>query len=120
MKQRLGFVSNSSSSCYILDLCDTKTQTIVKKLKRSCIESYGVGRETGFAIGKDAIKYAKDWIEEAGDYNDRPEDSLGEWILDTAKQLGEENTVFIRISDEDNGIPCKLPEDLIYAEREYH
>jgi hypothetical protein len=127
MKSREGFVSNSSSTCYILDLCDKETETIVRKLQKSGIldlsaptaasfsrcTCYGVGK----AVREFAIEQEKDFAEL---YESDEEDSFSKWLYNAMEQLGEVNTVFIRVSDEDHGIPVELKPELIYAEREYH
>ena len=48
------------------------------------------------------------------------EDYLPNLIFEMAKKLGEDNLVFIRISDEDNGVDVEILPHLIYAETEYH
>ena len=78
----------------------------------------GLGRGTACAIGKDAVRYAKEWKEEMGTISEY--DRLGAWILEWADKLGEDNVIFVRISDED-GIGDELyVRDLAKAEMEYH
>lgn len=122
MKFRKGFVSNSSSSCFILDLCDKKTENIVKKLKKQGVadianDTYYLTstRHTCFGIGNAVTKFAEVFTED----NDE-ENNFSKWIFDAIKQLGKENIVFIRVSDEDNGIDFNIEPTLIYTESEYH
>lgn len=117
MKLRLGFVSNSSSSCFILDICDEETEKIVNILQNNILyikdSSSLFSRRTCYGIGKDVTEFAKD----LSVFN---ENYVSEIIFNMAEKLGEENLVFIRISDEDNGISINIPSHLIYAEMEYH
>jgi hypothetical protein len=115
MKTRKGFVSNSSSTCYILDLCDEETEKLVKKLSHIDSLSNGFGRGTAMSIVDDVIAWVKRFISDTDDIN-----SYGQWILNAAKQLGDKNIVLIRISDEDDGISTPIPAELIYTERDYH
>ena len=118
MKFRLGFVSNSSSSCYILDMCDEETEKIVKKLQKNVLNikdsASSFSRCTCYGIGKDVIVFANELL------NIHGEDYLPNLIFEMAKKLGEDNLVFIRISDEDNGVDVEILPHLIYAETEYH
>lgn len=121
MKFRCGFVSNSSSTCFILNLKDPGVGELVKRIKEGGISPpYGLGRGTAMAIGDDAFQYAWDWsLDVDGDWGP----DLGEWIRDYVGEVGIENIVFIRSSDEDMG--GHLPEgelvaELAIAEIEYH
>lgn len=130
MKQRLGFVSNSSSSCYILDLCDKETEDIVHKLKKSNVVDLSnptaatFSRCTCFGVGEAVTNFAEEHEEyqeeDTWDDEDEIDNSFSAWLYHAIEQLGEKNTVFIRISDEDDGLPLTLNPELIYAETEYH
>ena len=96
MKVRLGFVSNSSSSCFILDYSKDKVKELVSKCLARRPEH--TDRCTAIAIGEEARKYAKKMIN--WEYGS---EELGNWILDWIKELGKDNVVFMRESDEDMG-----------------
>lgn len=122
MKIRNGFVSNSSSSSFILDKRNISEEML--EIINGLQEAKGCGRYTAKAIGKKAVQYANDWIVEFGKYSDEP-GSLGPWILEWANKLGEENVVFVRKSDEDfdNEYSHYLVRDLrgfAESEMEYH
>lgn len=122
MKFRTGFVSNSSSTCYILDL----RKEAVKEFVSRCGEidrAMGLGRSTAIATGEEAVQYAVEWNESIGEYEDDDylTNGLGTWILEWAKRLGKENVVFVRNSDEGSGdyLPG-MPGRFSEAAREYH
>jgi len=126
MKTRQGFVSNSSSSSFILDLRKPLVKGWLDDIKK-LPKAEGTGRYTCKAIGKDAVRYAKEWIEEAGEYYAESQDGLGHWILKWAEKLGENNIVFLRESDEDMGgnfrdcgLDYKEISNAAESEMEYH
>ena len=98
MKQRARFVSNSSSSSFILDRrvegVEELLSEIVAPLPR------GLDRCTAKAIGREAVAYAEDWCRAL---HDTEPTCLGGWILKWAEELGEENLAFLRESDEGMG-----------------
>ena len=99
MKRRNGFVSNSSSCCFILDLSKEGAKEIVDKVVAR--EPCGLDRCTAKAIGKNAVSFAREWNIEMGDWGSHF--SLGDWILEYAEKIGEDNIVFLRESDEGMG-----------------
>ena len=98
MKIRNGFVSNSSSSCYILNFKDEKVKNLMNKIN-NLPAAEGLHRMSAMSVGQYAIEYANDWIKEMGE--DSRGTGLGYYILNAAKERGEENVVFVRFSDED-------------------
>jgi len=118
MKMRVGFVSNSSSTAFILDLRDEGVKEMVEQ--SSVQLARGLGRYTAMAAGKAAVYYAEDWISATRDWYDEGE-GLGPWIMYWADRLGRENVVFARESDEGMGGFLDFPaHDVAVAEMEYH
>ena len=69
MKIRNGFVSNSSSSSYILDLRKEGVQKIIKIANSQWFpRPYGCDRNSAMTIGEDVVRYAEEWLEDLGDY----------------------------------------------------
>ena len=87
MKVRNGFVSNSSSSSFILDLRDEGVKEILENVIAQ--EAYGLGRCSAQAVGCDVVAYANEWLDDMGEGRYDDEYSLGGWILDWADKLGE-------------------------------
>ena len=122
MKGRTGFVSNSSSTAFILDArLPSVKKWVLGEGRFVNSPPRGCGRATCLAVGQDAIDYAnflnedmRGWLEE--------DSELGMWILGWAKRLGIENVVFARESDEDMGgnLGDKFPAGRALAEMEYH
>jgi len=96
MKIRTGFISNSSSSSFILDIRDKGVKELVNKMITK--NPYNVNRLTAVAKGKDAVEYAKQWDKIMGEGY-----TFGDWIREWAEKLGEDNIVFVRESDEGMG-----------------
>ncbi len=131
MKIRRGLVSNSSSSCFILDYRDPKVQHLVSICQAR--EPDGLNRCTAMAIGQEAISYAEDFHKETKEwYEDEPHE-LVTMILGWANKLGRDYIVFIRESDEEMGGtlfkdgneweltgPYKLLRELALEEMEFH
>ena len=129
MKIRNGLVSNSSSSCFILDLRNPRVQKLVNECVAPLPES--LNRRTAMAVGKAAVNYAKQvvsWYE--SDEWTKDCYSIGHMILKHAQEIGEDNITFMRESDEGMGgylFPSKdsyenqiLVRDLALEEMEYH
>lgn len=119
MKIRSGLVSNSSSSCFILN----KSHPLVEEWLKSTeyVElPEDLNRATALAIGRDAKEYAERWLELAEWERDDPS-ALGNWIMTWYHHLGE-NLVFVRESDEGIGeyLSKPVPLSCVIAEMEYH
>lgn len=118
MKIRDGFVSNSSSTAFILDLRSPGVKEFVEA-NRDVQKPRGLGRQTSLAVGEFAIEYARDWIVGTSEWKGFA-GGLGHWILEWAGKLGE-NVVFARESDEGmGGFLNGDPSPLAVAEKEYH
>jgi len=120
MKIRAGFVSNSSSTAFILDLRDEGVKEMVEQ--SSVGAPYSLNRRTALAVGDDAVHYANEWIADTEEwYKDGVRDGLGHWIMEWVVELGRENVVFARESDEEMGGYLDFPAGkLAVAEMEYH
>lgn len=92
MKIRNGFVSNSSSQCFILDYRKDSVKELLTHLSANLPRG---DRCTAIAIGGEAVDYANSY--------DMCSSALSDWILRWAEQLGENNVVFLRESDEGMG-----------------
>lgn len=115
MKTRNGFISNSSSTSFVLDMRDEKVRRWVACYGNSIPFPHGPSRVTCLAVGQDALDYARslwdpDWRNE-----------LGEWVFEWATKIGVENLVFARESDEGMGGYLEdFPRGRALAEMEYH
>ncbi len=95
MKIRTGFVSNSSSECFILDRRNPQVKKLVAHIRADYPDE--LGRGTAMAVGEDAVRFAHEHQEACGkEYST----GLGEFILKFAEELGEDNVIFLRESDE--------------------
>jgi hypothetical protein len=99
MKIRDGFISNSSSTCFLLDMRDSDVKKAVDSLKLP--KPHNLCRNTCKAVGKDATEHAKDWRRWIGESHEISGVTLDKAILDCANKIGEDNVAFIRESDED-------------------
>jgi hypothetical protein len=119
MKSRSGFVSNSSSTAFILD----KRLPSIERwfwANKNCIPfPHGAGRITCLAVGQDAVDYANFLNEYDKEWGGS---DLGAWILEWAEKIGVENVVFARESDEGMGgyLGDDFPSHKALAEMEYH
>lgn len=129
MKYRNGFVSNSSSTAFILDMSNPETKKWLEDNSNSfnqantLTEYGGYGRYTVYDYGATLKDYAENWVNEICD-TDYPwdmGDNFGSWILSHIYVLGIENAFFMRISDEGMGGDLPYPpKDIVISEREYH
>ena len=116
MKMRLGFVSNSSSTAFILDMRDDGVGELVE-LNKDAPYPRGLDRRTALAVGRTAVFYGQEWVE----FCDWDDNGLGHWILEWALELGTENIVFASESDEGMGGYLQgCFRELSVAEMEYH
>ncbi len=130
MKYRNGFVSNSSSTAFILDMSNSDTEKWLKDNNNSFNQVHtladhkGYSRCTAYDCGKTLKDYAEGWLNEMGKYIDYPWDignNFGSWILSHIYALGIENAFFMRISDEGMGGDLPYPpKEIVVSEREYH
>lgn len=119
MKARHGFVSNSSSTCFILDLSNSEAKRLVDKAVEYGIrEPYGVGRGSAVIVGERAIKYAKELQKHEWGAGE-----LGDWILEHTQSINKDDLAFVRSSDEGMGgyVPnLKRIQELAVSGKEYH
>jgi hypothetical protein len=118
---RLGFVSNSSSTAFILDLRDEGVKELVES-NNNVPKPLGLDRRTALAVGPFAVHYGRQWVADNA-YWDSEYRGLGHWIVEHALELGTENIVFARESDEGMGgwlVNSRKFRELAVAEMEYH
>ncbi len=128
MKVRNDFVTNSSSTCYVLDkrtLTDEELAIVRNNSLRqptfhgvSRCSAYGEGeaveRFMAFLMEDDAA-----WAAEGYEYKN----PLTEWLQEQLAQIGVDNIVFVRSSDEQMGgevVHERLISEKAVSEREYH
>lgn len=120
MKIREGFVSNSSSTAFILDLRKKGVTEFLKKIKTSLILAVGISSLRGSAVG-----YADDIMAFMEDTSD---EYHIKWLKKWMKKLGKKNIVYVRLGDddgifqkeEDYNACVKELETLALDEQEYH
>lgn len=129
MKIKLGFVTNSSSVCYVLDkrtLSNEELEIIRvnRRLRRPL--AHGVSRCSTYGEEEEVSSFYwflraddADWAAEGYDYGN----PLTDWLQEQLAQIGVDNIVFVRSSDEHMG-GVVWGEDLIsekaVSETEYH
>jgi len=123
VKTRAGFVSNSSSSCFILDLRENtiQVQDLIDGFSLAGIDRPRFAdRRSAIAVGEDVSKYLIEHRLYLGD--EWIGLGIAGWLESWIKKLGEENIVFIRISDEGMGgyYPAGNVRAIAVDEIEYH
>lgn len=116
MKTRDGFVPNSSSSMFLLDLANEKAKKYFEMIEGEIRERRGsdLSRATGYHKGVDVLAF----IESIREFGPKTAESLSRMVSDIAV----ENAVLIIASDEGMGgeLPADPPRDIILAEYDYH
>ena len=122
MKKREGFVSNSSSSAFILDLRKDGAETI-EKINKHVPRPYpgDMGRGTVFCTRSEVIQFANSYIHSYHQELEEDCQCLGHWVREWISKLGAENIGFARESDEGMGGYLRTSVDgIAVAEMEYH
>lgn len=113
MKIKTDFVTNSSSTCYIFDKRNLteKELRVVRKAGEglSPPEYYGLGRSSTYAEGHEAIGYIHTLLGDELSYT--PDSSLIQQFK-KALEIGADNIIFARHSDESMGGDFIVPEPI--------
>ena len=125
MKIKGGFVTNSSSTCYVLDKRHLTEEelTLIREGNETLMLPYyyGAGRSSVYGEGADVVYYLE-WLKDDDAAWGR-ENYLARFLRDGVRKIGGENIIFVRASDEDMGGHVQH-EDLIaekaVAGMEYH
>ena len=96
MKIRNGFVSNSSSTAFILDATNSKVKSLMPQIG-SMPKMRDHERSTGAAIGHEVIQHIENF------YDWGYESDYLIWLKENIDNIGEENVVLVRESDEQMG-----------------
>ena len=124
MKIRSDFVTNSSSTCYVLDkskLTAEELNTIRVNYNLSHPCKYGVGRGSVYGEGQDVSHYLEYLVEH--DKNWGYKTPLTAFLKENIEAVGLPNIIFVRSSDEGMGgwvESEKLIASKAVAEMEYH
>lgn len=113
MKIRNGFISNSSSTAFILDARIDGTQEYLKCAKH-LFGYIDCGRGSTLCLAEGVRNYARANMDcKFSSYH-------AQWLFEQILELGD-NLIFLRISDEEMGGWCPSPpEKLIVSGREWH
>lgn len=116
MKIRLGFVSNSSSSSFILDLRKPGSLHIYKELEKTNIprlEKILYSRSTCYGTKEDIEIFLNSLKEYQDEYF--------YWLEEQVNTLGIENCLYIRDADEDDTrLEINIPNRLIVSQMDFH
>lgn len=113
MKKRNGFVSNSSSTAFIIDRTEDGAEEYIEEVKQSTSGFLDYGRTSCFADVEEIREYARAYLDD--EYN-----SHAQWLFDCVFDLGND-IAFVRISDEEmGGWAPSPPKNIIYSSREWH
>ena len=123
MKIKLGFVTNSSSMCYILDkrtLTDGEL-AIVRNNSLRQPTFHGVSRCSAYGEGEAVERFIAFLKEDDAAWG--WENSQTEWLQGYLASIGIDNIIFVRSSDEQMGgevVHQRLIAEKAVSEREYH
>lgn len=110
MKKRFGFVSNSSSSCFLINV-DGYNEDEIKNIFGECLEKFGNIKifehfKEFYGIGTDYIKFYGEWTEE------QDEQKMRQWawedfihfacdISEISRMIKDHEAAFVRCADGD-------------------
>lgn len=102
MKVHLDFVTNSSSTCYVLDKSTLTEEELKLVRKNSWLAEpyrYDLGRNSAYAEGE-PVKAFLEYLTE--DDKEFPNPQTG-WLRGLLDKIGIKNIIFVRSSDEEMG-----------------
>ena len=129
MRLRADFVTNSSSTCYVLDkrtLTDNELELIRENTFLRKPISHGVSRNSAYGEEQEVSSFwhflkgdDAAWAADGYDYGN----PLTEWLQEHLAGIGIDNIIFVRSSDEQMGgevVHQRLIAEKAVSEREYH